>query len=108
MSAEQAAQRITLRRSTGRLSGVLAFIGRAWKKRWEKGVTILASLPFIFYFILWLLFARGLPDAEPLLNSQPVPPTSGRDITGGPVQTFARERRVQLAYREFPVPLINA
>ena len=35
-------------------------------------------------------------------------PTYVRDINGEPVQTFARERRVQLAYREFPVPLINA
>ena len=68
MSAEQAAQRITLRRSTGRLSGVLAFVRAAWKKRWVKVLTILASLPFIAYFILWLLFARGLPDADSLLN----------------------------------------
>jgi penicillin-binding protein 1A len=108
MSSEQAAQRITLRRSTGRLSAVLAFLGRAWKRRWVKVVTILLSLPFILYFILWLLFARGLPDADSLLNYQPVLPTYVRDINGEPVQTFARERRVQLAYREFPVPLINA
>ena len=108
MSAEQAAQRITLRRSTGRLSGVLAFAGRAWKKRWVKVVAVIAALPFLFYFILWLLFARGLPDAEALLHYQPVLPTYVRDINGEPVQTFARERRVQLSYREFPVPLINA
>src|SRR4051812_12536183 len=108
MSAEQAAQRITLRRNDGRLSAALAFVRRAWKKRWVKVVTVLAALPFIFYFILWLLFARGLPDAESLLSYQPVLPTYVRDINGEPVQTFARERRVQLAYREFPVPLINA
>jgi penicillin-binding protein 1A len=108
MSSEQAAQRITLRRSTGRLAEVLAFVRRAWKKRWVKVLTVLAALPFILYFILWLLFARGLPDADSLLNYQPVLPTYVRDINGEPVQTFARERRVQLAYREFPVPLINA
>src|SRR6478672_2702704 len=108
MSAEQAAQRITLRRSTGRLSGVLAFLGRAWKKRWVKVLTILAALPFLAYFVLWLLFARGLPDADSLLHYEPVLPTYVRDINGEPVQTFARERRVQLSYREFPPPLINA
>ena len=35
-------------------------------------------------------------------------PTYVRDINGEPVQAFARERRVQLAYQEFPPQLINA
>src|SRR3954466_487601 len=108
MSAEQAAQRITLRRSSGRLGQARAFVRRAWKRRWVRWLAILAAIPFVLYFILWLLFARGLPDADSLLNYQPVLPTYVRDINGEPVQTFARERRVQLTYREYPVPLINA
>src|SRR4051812_16708732 len=108
MSAEQAAQRITLHRTTGRLSAVLAFLRSAWKKRWVKVLTILASLPFIAYIVLWFLFARGLPSAESLLSYEPVLPTYVRDVDGAPVQAFARERRVQLAYEEFPAPLINA
>ena len=47
MSDELAAQRITLRRNTGRLPGALGFGGRAWKKRWVKVLAILAALPFI-------------------------------------------------------------
>ena len=108
MSADQTAERITLRRSTGRLGDGLAFLARAWKKRWVKVVVILLSIPIILYAILWLLFARGLPSAESLLNYEPVLPTYVRDVNGAPVQAFARERRVQLAYEEFPAPLINA
>jgi penicillin-binding protein 1A len=110
MSADQAAapERIVLRRTTGRLGAVWGFVRRAWKRRWVRWLTILLSLPVIAYAILWFLFARGLPSAESLLNYEPVLPTYVRDVNGEPVQTFARERRVQLSYQEFPVPLINA
>src|SRR5688572_7814402 len=112
MSSETASERITLRRDPGRfgegLSAFRANAGRAWKKRWVKVVAVLLALQLIAYFILWLLFARGLPSAESLLNYEPVLPTYVRDANGEPVQSFARERRVQLAYEEFPPQLINA
>ena len=112
MSSETASERITLRRDPGpfaeRLSVFRANVGRAWKKRWVKVVTVLLALPVIAYFLLWLIFARGLPSAESLLSYEPVLPTYVRDINGQPVQSFARERRVQLAYEEYPTQLINA
>ncbi|HWT13861.1 MAG TPA: PBP1A family penicillin-binding protein [Allosphingosinicella sp.] len=116
MSSEQASERITLRRDFGRLGGRFGDFGgraggfarRAWRRRWVKVVTVLLALPIVAYFLLWLLFARGLPSAESLLNYEPVLPTYVRDINGAPVQSFARERRVQLAYAEFPPQLINA
>src|SRR5436190_944665 len=108
MSADQPAQRITLRRTDSRIAGARAFVGRAWKRRWVRWLAILAAIPVVLYFILWLLFARGLPSAESLLSYEPILPTYVRDVNGAPVQSFARERRVQLAYEEFPVPLINA
>src|ERR671918_124231 len=112
MSSEAASERITLRRESSRFgerfSALRAAAGRAWKKRWVKVVTVLLSLPILAYFLLWLIFARGLPSAESLLTYEPVLPTYVRDIDGQPVQTFARERRVQLAYEEFPPQLINA
>ena len=67
-----------------------------------KVVAILLAIPFVAYSILWLIFARDLPSAESLLNYEPVLPTYVRDVNGEPVQTFARERRVQLAYRRIP------
>ncbi|HYN45811.1 MAG TPA: penicillin-binding protein, partial [Allosphingosinicella sp.] len=89
MSSEQAAQRITLRRASGRLEAFLAFVRRHWRKRWVKVVAILLALPFVAYAILWLIFARGLPSAESLLSYEPVLPTYVRDVNGEPVQTFA-------------------
>src|SRR5688500_11320958 len=102
-------QRITLQRNLGQFGGRAgAFVRSAWRRRWVKILLALLSLPFIGYFILWLIFARGLPSAESLLNYQPVLPTYVRDVNGQPVQSFARERRVQLAYEELPPHLINA
>jgi len=108
MSSEQAAQRIVLRRSSGRLGAARAFAGRAWRRRWVKILAIILAIPFVLYAILWLIFARGLPSADSLLSYEPVLPTYVRDVNGEPVQAFARERRVQLAYAEFPRNLINA
>src|SRR5687768_6695132 len=105
MSSEAASERITLRRMSGpwgeRFAAFRENVGRAWKKRWVKVVAVLLALPVLAYFILWLIFARGLPSAESLLSYEPVLPTYVRDVDGQPVQAFARERRVQLAYEEF-------
>jgi penicillin-binding protein 1A len=81
---------------------------RLWAKRWAKIAAILLAIPIILYFLLWLLFARGLPSGESLLTYQPALPTNVRDINGEPVQTFARERRVELAFEEYPPQLIRA
>ena len=69
------------------------------RKRWAKIAAVVVGLPILGIFVAWLLFARGLPSAERLLNYQPPLPTNVRDINGEPVQSFARERRVELAYR---------
>jgi penicillin-binding protein 1A len=81
---------------------------RLWAKRWARLAAVLLAIPILLYFLLWLLFARGLPSAESLLTYEPALPTNVRDINGEPVQTFARERRVQLAFEEYPRQLIRA
>jgi penicillin-binding protein 1A len=124
MSAEQASQRIVLRRGGGGFGRLGAFASSDrmtriftapyrllrwfWRRWWGKILLLILASPFILYFLLWLMFARGLPSAESLLHYQPELPTYVRDVDGNPVQVFARERRVQLAYGEFPAPLINA
>ena len=75
MSADQAAQRITLKRDSGRLGKAGAFVRRAWKKRWVRWLAILAAIPVLLYVILWFIFARDLPSAEALQNYEPVLPT---------------------------------
>ncbi|NBC36088.1 penicillin-binding protein [Novosphingobium sp. FSY-8] len=51
---------------------------------------------------------RNLPDADRLLTYQPRMPTMVRGGDGAIVYSYARERRVQLRYVDFPKPLINA
>ena len=90
-------------------------LGRLWlgfrrimRRRWAKILAIILALPFVALFLLWLIFARDLPSAESLLNYEPPLPSYVRDMEGEPVHSFARERRVELQYEEFPRDLINA
>jgi penicillin-binding protein 1A len=103
--AVQPARLTLFRGGTGRVG--LAF-GRLWRKRWVKALLLLALLPILFYLIVWYIFTRDLPSAESLLTYQPPLPTSVRSIDGDPIQQFARERRVELAYEEYPRQLIQA
>jgi penicillin-binding protein 1A len=107
MSADSSnATRMTLYRDAGSRFG--AVLRDAWRRRWVRWLAILVAIPFILYFVLLLIFARGLPSAETLLTYQPPLPSSVRDVNGQPVQTFARERRIELSYDEFPPMLIDA
>ena len=105
-SATSKSTRFTLRReNAGRLG---AAFRRLWARRWARVAAILLAVPVIAYLLLWLLFAQGLPSAESLLTYQPALPTTVRDTNGQPVQSFARERRVELAFEEYPPKLIQA
>ncbi|HEX2763620.1 MAG TPA: PBP1A family penicillin-binding protein [Allosphingosinicella sp.] len=104
--SEAAPNRLTLYRDAG--SRYWAAARRAWQRKWVRILAYLAAIPFVLYFLLWLLFARGLPSAETLLTYQPPLPTNVRDVNGDPVQSFARERRVELSYDEYPQVLIDA
>jgi penicillin-binding protein 1A len=106
MSADAAPTRLTLYRDAGSRFGGAA--RRAWGRKWVRILAYLAAVPVVLYFLLWLLFARNLPSADTLLTYQPPLPTNVRGIDGLPVQSFARERRVELSYDEFPQPLVDA
>ena len=56
----------------------------------------------------WVLVARDLPSADKLLDYQPPLPTMVRGLDGEIVHSYARERRVQLRFVDFPERLINA
>lgn len=58
--------------------------------------------------LFWALVTRNLPSAESLLTYQPPLPTMVRGINGEIVYSYARERRVQLRYVDFPDKLKNA
>ena len=105
-SATSKSTRFTLYRENAGRFGETA--RRLWAKRWVKIASIIVAIPAFFYFLLWLLFAQGLPSAEKLLTYQPALPTNVRDVNGQPVQSFARERRVELSFEEYPRNLIGA
>ena len=79
-----------------------------WELLWVRRLTWAALAAFILFGGTWLYFATGLPSSEKLLAYEPPLPTNVRGYDGDPVQTFARERRVELAYDEYPPMLVQA
>ncbi len=98
--------RLRIRRDA---SGVLSWMRESWRdKRWFRvGGYLLAAL-LAFVVLLWILVARDLPSGEELLDYQPPLPSMVRGADGGIVYSYARERRVQLRYVDFPEQLVNA
>ena len=79
-----------------------------WRRKWLRRGVWAALAIFALFGAVWLYFASGLPSSEKLLAYEPPLPTNVRGYDGTPVQTFARERRVELSYDEFPPLLVNA
>jgi penicillin-binding protein 1A len=77
-----------------------------WQRKWIRRVTWTAAALFTLFAGIWLYFATGLPSSEKLLAYEPPLPTNVRGYDGEPIQTFARERRVELSYDEYP-PLVR-
>lgn len=63
---------------------------------------------FAAFAALWIAVTWNLPSADRLLTYQPRLPTIVRGVNGEIVYAYARERRVQLRFVDFPKPLINA
>ncbi len=89
-------------------AGVVAALRRLWQRRLVRLALALAGVAIVGWLLILLIFARGLPSAETLLTYEPPLPTNVRAIDGQPIQSFARERRVELAYDEYPPQLIHA
>ena len=83
-------------------------LARAWGRWWVKALALLALLAAIGWALLWLLVIRALPSVDQLRAYEPPLPTNVRGIDGAPIQSYARERRVQLAYAEYPPLLVKA
>ena len=60
------------------------------------------------YLLIWITVAHNLPSADRLVDYQPPLPTMVRGADGSIVYSYARERRVQLRYVDFPPQLIHA
>ena len=81
----------------------LAWFRENWRQKrlFRWGAAALGA--FVLLLIAsWFLLARGLPDAEGLVDYETPLPTVVRGIDGEIVHSYARERRVQLQYADFP------
>ncbi|MEY4722365.1 MAG: hypothetical protein RIQ46_2090, partial [Pseudomonadota bacterium] len=76
------------------------------KKWFRLGTWALAGL-LALWLLVWVAVARNLPSADTLIDYQPPLPTMVRGVDGEIVYSYARERRVQLRFVDFPKPLIN-
>src|SRR6185437_8742710 len=79
-----------------------------WARSWVRWIAWAAAALFVIFAAVWIYFASTLPSSQYLLSYQPPLPTNIRGYNGEPVQTFARERRVDLSYDEIPPLVVHA
>ncbi|WDA40770.1 penicillin-binding protein 1A [Erythrobacter sp. BLCC-B19] len=84
-----------------------------FRARWrESRLFRLVAIAFGAFLALWIAvfvwLASDLPEAEALLTYETPLPTVVRGYDGEIVHSYARERRVQLQYADFPKKLIEA
>ncbi len=90
-------------------SGALSWFAEKWRSSWLFKLFAFGIIAFVaFWVILWFWLASDLPEADGLIEYQTPLPTVVRGSDGEIVHSYARERRVQLEYRDFPEQLVNA
>ena len=107
--AEQSRLQTIRQRMRDDLTAARGWFVRNWREhRWFRWGSALLALGVIVLALGWTLLARGLPDAESLLDYETPLPTVVRGVDGEIVHSYARERRVQLQYVDFPTTLVEA
>ena len=76
-------------------------------RRFRIGGGLLGGF-LLLYLIVWVTVLRTLPSADRLLTYQPPLPTMVRGVNGEIVYSYARERRVQLRFVDYPQMVVNA
>src|ERR1700740_751782 len=77
-----------------------------WSRRRVRWSVYGLGVILVLIIAFWAVFVRGLPDAKTLLTYEPPLPTVVRDNDGAPVYSYARERRGELQYIQFPQILL--
>ena len=88
--------------------GAGGWFTRLRRRWWFRLLAVFALLAGLGIVAGWALFARDLPSVDALKAYEPPLPTTIRSADGTPVHTYARERRVELDYAEFPPLLVRA
>jgi penicillin-binding protein 1A len=90
-------------------SGFVATMQEDWReKRWFRWAGYALGGLVLLWLLLWVMVVRNLPSADKLLTYQPPLPTMVRSIDGSIAYSYARERRVQLRFVDFPKQMTNA
>jgi penicillin-binding protein 1A len=105
---EETAQQNVSYKLTREVGGLWERLQKLWIRRWFRWLSYVVGAFLFFWAILWIFVIRTLPDAQSLAEYQSPLPTVVRDIDGMPFHSYARERRVQIDYADFPKPLIYA
>jgi penicillin-binding protein 1A len=91
------------------IGGALAWFRGKWRESLAfRIIASLLGLGLALWIAVFVWLARDLPEAEALLTYETPLPTVVRGYDGEIVHTYARERRVQLQYGDFPQKLIEA
>lgn len=83
-------------------------LSRLWSRGWVKVLAVLAALGLLVLAGGWYFITRDLPSVEQLRTYEPPLPTNVRAIDGAPIYSYARERRVELSFAEYPKQLVEA
>lgn len=98
--------RFSLQRHSGEFFERMRAVWRGKKLvRWAVYAGVLL---IILWALFWVFLTRDLPDAESLVDYETPLPTVVRGIDGDIVHSYARERRVQLQYADFPETMIES
>ncbi|MBN8807901.1 MAG: transglycosylase domain-containing protein [Sphingomonas sp.] len=105
MAAAGTETRFTIKREPGEGPGP---IRRLWRRWWVKALAVVAALIALVYLVLAIFVLPGLPSVDALKQYEPPLPSMVRDVNGMPVYSYARERRVELNFDDYPKLLIGA
>jgi penicillin-binding protein 1A len=95
-----------IRRDAG---GAFRALGAKWRGRPRLRRVVYLSAALVVALILsWIVMTKDLPSTDKLADYQPPLPTMVRGIDGEIVYSYARERRVQLRFVDFPKTLIDS
>lgn len=96
---------VRIQRNAAGLRTRLSGMRRRW---WFRLIAWIALLAGVGTAVLWGMVARDLPSVEALKTYEPPLPSYVRSNDGAPVHIYARERRIQLDYSEYPPLLVSA
>ncbi len=89
--------------------GAAAWFAEKWRQSvWFKLIALASVMLVALWVAVFVWIASDLPEAEALLTYETPLPTVVRGNDGEIVHSYARERRVQLQYADFPEQLIES